>query len=307
MVESQDQIEILTYAVGERTHDRWLQRTVGNAGERLGRVRDRVLDAAQLQRHHVVLDLNAGTGLLTWEILRRTPEGGTWVLARDRQEGEGLRQQAEQLPEMQRPLVVVVDPSAPSGLGLEEVSELLALRGEGDLRFDAIVGRNALARVQDKVGAFRLLASWLRPGGRLSLVEMVVRRAQRLHELLDLSGLDGDLRQRVIEAEEQIYAESGDSLVNWEASDLKSALGAAGFEGIAVEERVQEFETAISAITLDHWFTTDMRGDRLSYAGHLLRRVTKEEIAQVRALFDRHLANQTVTWRNHLAFVVGHT
>ena len=33
----------------------------------------------------VVLDLNAGSGLLTWEILRRTPEGGTWALARDRQ------------------------------------------------------------------------------------------------------------------------------------------------------------------------------------------------------------------------------
>jgi putative ATPase len=306
MVEGQDQIEILTFAVGERTHDRWLQRTVGNAGERLGRVRDRVLDAVQLQRHHVVLDLNGGSGLLTWEILRRTPEGGTWVLAHDRQVGEGLRQQAEQLPEMQRPFVVVVDPSALSGLGLEEVPELLALRGESDLRFDAIVGRNALARAHDKPAALCLLAGWLRPGGRLSLAETVVRRAQRLYDLLDLSDLDGDLRQRVIEAEEQIYAASGDPLVNWDAPDLRSALEAAGLQEIAIEEQVQEAETVISAITLDRWFATDTPGDRPSYAEHLLRRVTAEEILQVRGLFDRQLANQTASWRTHIAFAVGH-
>jgi putative ATPase len=305
MVEGQDQIEILTFAVGERTHDRWLQRTVGNTGERLGRIRDQVLDAAQLQRHHVVLDLNGGSGLLTWEILRRTPEGGTWVLAHDRQAGEGLRQQAEQLPEMQRPFVVVVDPSAPSGLGLEEVPELLALRGETDLRFDAIVGRNALARAHDKVAALCLLAGWLRPGGHLSLAETVVRRAQRLYDLLDLSELAGDLRQRVIEAEEQIYAASGDPLVNWDAPDLRSALEAAGLEEIAIEEQVQEAEIVISAITLDRWFATDTPGDRPSYAEHLLRRVTAEEIAQVRALFNRQLANQTATWRTHVAFLSG--
>jgi hypothetical protein len=109
MVESQGPLEVLTYTAGDRSHDRWLQRTIGNAGERLGRVRDRVLDAARLQRHHVVLDLNAGSGPLTGEILRRAPEGGTWALARDRQAGEGLRQQAERLPELRRPAVLVGD------------------------------------------------------------------------------------------------------------------------------------------------------------------------------------------------------
>jgi hypothetical protein len=151
-----------------------------------------------------------------------------------------------------------------------------------------------------------LLVGWLRPGGRLSLAETVVRRAQRLYDLLDLSDLDGDLRQRVIEAEEQIYAASGDPLVNWDALDLRSTLEAAGFEEVAIEEQVQEAERVISAVTLDRWFATDTPGDRLSYSEHLLRRVTAEEILQVRALFDRQLANQTATWRTHLAFVVGH-
>ena len=76
MVEEEDTPEILTVTPGTGTSARWLQRTISNTGEQLGRLRDRVLGAARLQRHHVALDLNAGSGLLTWEILRRAPEGG---------------------------------------------------------------------------------------------------------------------------------------------------------------------------------------------------------------------------------------
>ena len=64
MVEEEDAPEILTVTPGEGVSARWLQRTISNTGEQLGCLRDRVLDAARLQRHHVVLDLNAGSGLL---------------------------------------------------------------------------------------------------------------------------------------------------------------------------------------------------------------------------------------------------
>jgi putative ATPase len=297
--------EILTFAPGERDYDRWLQRTISSAGERLGRLRDRVLDAARLQRHHVVLDLNAGSGLLTWEILRRAPEGGTWALVWDRQAGEGLRQQAERLPELERPVVLIGDPSASPEQGLGDLGELLGLRGEGDLRFDAIVGRNALGPLPDKGTALRLLAGWLHPGGLLSLAETVVRHAQRLYTLVDLSSLEDDLRQRVIEGEEQIYAAPDDPLVQWDAADLQRALETAGFQEVAVQEEVQETEMLVSPATLDRWFAVDAARDRPSYAQHLLRCLTAGELAQVRALFQRQLAGQTVAWQTRIAFIVG--
>jgi putative ATPase len=288
--------EILTFRPGERAHDRWLQRAVGNAGERLGHVRDRVLDAARIQRHHVVLDLNAGTGLLTWEILRRAPEGGTWALARDRQAGEGLRQQAERLPEMERPAVLVGE--------LEELPALLALRGEGELRFDAIVGRNPLGRAPGKAGALRLLADRLRPGGRLSLAETVARCTQRLYDLVGdgPSRLGEDLHRRVCDAEEAIYADPGDPLINWAAADLERLLAEAGFEGVTAEVEVQVSDLLVSPAVLDHWFALDAERDRPSYAQHLLREITPEELVVVRAEFQRQLAGQAVPWRTETAF-----
>jgi putative ATPase len=297
MVEGERPLEVLTYTAGDRAHDRWLQRTIGNAGERLGRVRDHVLDAAQLQRHHVVLDLNAGSGLLTWEILRRTPEGGTWALAQDRQAGEGLRQQAERLPELRRPAVLVG--------AIEELPDLLALRGESDLRFDGIAARNALGPLADKAGAVRLAASLLRPGGRLSLVETIVREAQRLYELVDLALLSADLRERISEAEEQIYAAEDDPLVNWDESDLKRALQAAGLGELSIEVEVQTAEALVSPATVERWFSPAPDGKRISYAQRMLQRITPEELGEVRTLFQRQLAGQTVDWRSRLAFACG--
>jgi putative ATPase len=297
MVEVQDRAEVLTYHPGEREHDRWLQRTVSNAGERLGRLRDRVLDTAGLQRHHVVLDLNAGSGLLTWEILRRAPEGGTWALARDREAGEGLRQQAERLPRLQRPVVLVGE--------IDELPDLLALRGEGELRFDAAVGRGALGPLADKAQVLRRVAGLLPPGGRLSLAETVVGRSQRLYGLVDLASLAEDARRRLVEAEEAIYLEAGDPLINWQAADLAGALQAGGFRDVAVEEEVQEDGRLISAATLDRWFAAQGEGDRPSYAGHLAGRLSPGEVGEVEALFRRQLTGQTVPWRTLLVYARG--
>jgi putative ATPase len=297
MVEEETQPEILTFAPGGRAHDRWLQRAVGNAGQRLGHLRDRVLDAAALQRHHVVLDLNAGSGLLTWEILRRTPEGGTWALVRDRQAATGLRQQVEQLPQLERPVILAGQPA--------ELPSLLDLRGESDLRFDAIVGRNALGPLPDKAATIQELVAWLRPGGRLSLAEIASKHAQRLYDLLDLSSLDSDLQERLIAAEEAIYAQAGDPWVNWDASDLQAALEAAGFVGVSSEQEVQTAERLVSPETVARWFAPDTDSERPTYAQHLLQRISPEELAAVKALFERQLAGQAVPWRTHLLLLSG--
>ncbi len=311
MVEGEGRPEIWTFAPGQRAHDRWLQRTIGNVGQRLGRIRDRVLDAAHLERHHVVLDLNAGSGLLTWEILRRTPEGGTWALVNERQAGEGLRQQAERLPALVRPHILIGDPLRSPGESLAELADLLSMRGEGDLRFDVIVGRNVIGPIQSKAEALGLLGPWLRPGGRVSLVETMTGSSQRLYKLVDLSPLGEDLRQRLEGAEEQIYSNEYDPLVAWEAEDLQDALGQAGFHDIEVQVEVQTSERLISAETLDRWFALERAATdtphpaevgRPTYAQHLLAQLTADEIAAVHTLFLRQLGGRPVSWQTHLAY-----
>ena len=280
--------------VGER--DRWLQRAVSGIGEQLARTRDRVLAGAELQRHHAVLDLNGATGLLTWELLRRVPEGGVWTLARDERAAEGLRQQAAVLPELRRPAILFGEPA--------DLPRLLAQAGQGELRFDAVVGRGGLARVSDKAETLGRVCDLLLPGGRISLAEPVPRQGQRLYRLVDAASLGAELGRKLVEAEEASYADGSDPLLAWDAADLLRWLETSGCEAPRLEWEDQTTELQVSQTLLARWFGDGGERGRASYAGRLLGVLTAEELAAVRRLFETQLLNRSVVWQTRLAYVV---
>jgi putative ATPase len=292
--------EVLTFSPTDRDRDRWLQRAVSNAGRSLGQQRDRVLDAAGIQRHHVVLDLNAGAGLLTWEVLRRAPEGSVWTLTSDPQAAEALRQQVARLPELARPFVL-------EG-ALDELPALVAAQEQGDVHFDAIVGRNALTRHADKTTAAPYIAATLRRGGIVSLAEAIPRHTRRLYDLADRTLLDDDLTQRWIAAEEAIYADPDDPMTNWDADDLQAAFEAAGFGAVRVRVERSTTDLQITPALLARWFAVphnvSPEGQRPSYAQRLLAHLAPEEVMQVQTLFERTLRGQTVSWSSFVAYLV---
>ncbi len=290
--------EILTFSPEDPQRQRWLQRVISNSGERLGRVRDRVLDAAHLARHSVALDLRAGTGLLTWELVRRLPEGGVVSLAHSARDADALREQAERLDAMVRPTVLQGE--------IGELPLLLKVRAGATQaasaeRFDAIVGSNALLDATDKEQAAALLAGLLADGGVISLAERIPRHTQRLHALVDATTLPADLVARWQAAEEAIYT-TGDALVAWDAEELVAAFSAAG---LTVESSIEDERTdmQVTPSLLARWFGAGEAG-KPSYAERLAAQLSAEEIAQVRALMQRQLANQVVAWGSRTVYLV---
>ncbi len=300
-------MEVLTFtgtaARGDR--DRWLQRAVSGASERLAELRERIFAPIRLQRHNLVLDLNAGSGLLTWEALRRCPEGGVWALAREAGEAAALREMAARLPELERPVIL----QGP----LAELPALLAVRNEADVRFDAVVGRSALAPPRDMRAAgsaldlraaARLLAGLLASGGAVSLAEQVPARAQRLYALVDLAPLGKALAEKLRSAEEAIYASPGDPWLTWDAEDLRAAFLAAGLAEVAVTIHETVVEARIAPAMVARWFTPAPEGERPSYSQRLAAYLDPEELTQVQGLFERSLSGQTVPWASVTAFLV---
>lgn len=288
--------EVLTFSKPNRDTDRWLQRTVSRVGEQLGAVRDRLLDAVALQRHSRILDCNAGTGLLTWEALRRAPEGGVWALTDDRQAAVALQQQAERLPEIERPMVMLGD--------LQHVSELLQQSGEDTLRFDAIVGRNVLTRCAEKTAVLAQLRACLCPTGRLSLAEVVPRQGQRLSALVDMQELGEELATRVRKAEEALYHNPDDPRVNWALPELEAALTQAGFVlQHALRLEAYEDERRLTHEQLERWFAVSP-GQQSSYGSQLLRVLSTAELERVAVCFRRQLVEQVVPWRTTMVDVL---
>ena len=289
-------IEVLTFSPNDVGRERWLQRTISNTGERLAEVRTHVFDRARLGRHGLVLDLKGGSGLLTWEALRRVPEGGVYTLARNLRDAEALRQLAERLPDPERPVVLQGE--------VAELTELLAWQGaaQGDrLIFDAIIGYNALFDLADKTAAVALLVPLLGPRGTLSLAERVPRHTQRLYQLVDLAELGESVAARVVEAEEAIYRQADDPMVNWDVADLVALFQATGVSVTPTLES-DNSQLQVTPAVLQRWFAP-ASGARPSYGQRLAALLRSNEVESVRKLFERQLLNQTVTWSGKLLYL----
>ncbi len=185
-------MEMLTYSETDKQVERWLQRTINQTGQKLGEIRDRLFALARLQRHHLILDLNAKSGLLTWEALRQVPEGGVYACVSNPTEAEALKEQAATLPELLRPIVLTVNSN--------KLPSVLAEKYK-DIRFDCIMGRNTLMAETDKVEVVKSLIPWLSADGALVLAETVPRHTQRLYDLLQPAWLPSELWEKLKIAE----------------------------------------------------------------------------------------------------------
>jgi len=278
--------EQLTTGPTDRRLERWLQRTASNAGERLAALRDAVFAHGRpaFQRHHLVLDLAARTGLLTWEALRRVPEGGVWSWCATEDRAGALRGLASRLPELQRPKVIWGDLTA----------------GVGEVRFDRIIGRDLLVRSEAPQELLASLPDLLLPDGRLILVESLVRYTQRLSELIPADSLPDGHHAAWSDAEDAIYSDPEDSLCRWDPASLEDLLAGAGFE---VETLFVETEhtVQVTEAVLARWFD-DRPG---SYGRRLGARLVEAELPALRQALALSLRDTEVRWRGRSLRLVG--
>jgi putative ATPase len=187
------------------------------------------------------------------------------------------------------------------------------------LSYDIIIGRNVFTQLADKPAAAQVIANLLKPGGRLALAEIVPRHTPRLHQLVDLSGLPAELAARVQAAEETIYANPTDAMLNWDNPDLRIIFEAAGLANVEITVETLTSELAIGTEQLERWFAlTAGPGRRPTFAQHLLGAVpetstvrevvwlNQAELAELRRLFERQLLGQVVPWPSTIAYLLAH-
>lgn len=265
--------------------DRWVQRTAGRFGARLSVLRDALYKGVLVQRHHVVLDLAAGAGLLTWEAVRRTPEGGVWSVVARPDEARALQALAERLPELTRPRVCVVP----------HLSDLVAGLAESGVpvpRFDGVVGRDVLVRCAAPEGPVAAIHAVLSPDGWGALIEGLARHTPRLSDAVGAARLGPALHKRWAEAEAAVYSDDRDPLTRHTESSLVTMLQHGGF---SVESALVEaaHTVPVTDAVVDRWFA-DRTG---SYAHRLGHWLSDDELLAVRTAVAGALAGQVLPWK----------
>ena len=309
--------ETLTTGIVDRNRDAWLNRAIANSGKHLGNIRDKLFELADAQRHHLILDLNAGTGLLTWEAVRRAPEGGVWAVAADQIAGSALRQMAERLPEVERPVILLGQ--------IEELDYLLELRQESDIQFDRIIGRNAFSHSTDRRKTLEIIAGKLQPDGTLTFAQTIPRDGQRLYQLIDWSDSAQKYYGLVAEVEEAIYHNVDDDLVNWDIKMLEDELDSAGFSKVEIISKKLAENRKLTSASLDLWFGTaatktrrvrekagkqesdqneSQHGSDGSYGQLLLDHgIPVQELSELARIYRVQLIDRPVTWSNHIVYI----
>jgi putative ATPase len=285
--------EILSYGPTDSKAEQWLQRTVNQAGQQLAQVRERIFNQAQIQRHHLVLDLQANSGLLTWEALRRVPEGGVFAVVNSGAAAEQLESQADALPFLMRPIVLN-----------SSLANLVATLGQRypEIKFDRVVGRNALGEEVDKKLVVQQLSQVIADRGQIILVERLPQQGQRLYQWV--SGVDVGLMERWQVAEEAIYApETGDELLNWRVQDWMDLWQDAGFQ-VHTELESATQNIYVTGQLLERWFAVS--GSGLSYADRLRLSLDEEEVGRVRSIMTKQLLHQTMSWNSAMIYITAH-
>jgi putative ATPase len=276
--------DILSYSPPDTSTERWLQRTINQTGQHLAHVRARIFEKVQIQRHHLVLDLQANSGLLTWEAARRVPEGGVFAVVTTTAAAQKLQSQADALPVLTRPIIL-------SSLLRQLVTTLH--QQHPDIKFDWIVGRNALSEEIDKISIAKQLSQVLSASGKIILAERLPRAGQRLYQWLP--GItDNKLFDRWQVAEENIYdVQTGDPLLNEDVSDWIRVFEAAGFV-VQTELETTTQEIYITPKLIDRWFANNVLPS--SYADRLSHSLSAKDIEKIRSLMTEQLLYQTRPW-----------
>ncbi|MEA5465113.1 AAA family ATPase [Leptothoe sp. PORK10 BA2] len=275
--------EVLTFGPTDRAQERWLQRTLGNAGESLRAVCDRIYTTLKPQRHHVLLDLNAG--LLTWEALRQVPEGGVYACAATEQIRQAMAEQAQTLHDLARPVLW--------STSLEQLPRILETQAT-DVVFDGIVGRNAFKDLANRAVIWQQLADVLAPEGRMVLTETIPFRTLRLYSLLANDALPPKLFQRLREVEDSLYTQDSDRY--W---DLDAISGWFDGSGLVADVDLMRLpaELTVTRQLQQRWFGPESR-----YMGHLATAFSKAELVTIQQTYIREIGT-ALSWETSIALI----
>ena len=199
----------------------------------LERCADRVLDAAQLERGRTLADIGAGDGLIGFRALSRI--------------GPSLR---IVMSDISRPLLRHVEQQA-KALGVYDQCSFHHCSADNlaviaDESVDVVTTRAVLAYVADKGAALREFRRILKPGGRISLAEPILR-----DEALAVAGLKMQLDARPPDHPDKLtpliyrwkaaqFPDTAEKvvkspLVNYSERDLVRLTQEAGFHDIHME------------------------------------------------------------------------
>ena len=266
------------------TEERWIGRTFDNSAAKAQAVRDEIFETANVQKNSRILDIHAASGLLSFEALRRAPEGGVYSVLLPSPAADNFKGLMEQKPEIERAAIIETD----------EISSALFEKIQ-DLRFDSIIGRNFLHITQNLPDFLISVRDHLDDGGRAVFGNLLPGSMPRIYSLgtkpIHESRIAPDLFNAWRDAEEEVLkTEAGQQFT------VRTLEAAAQHANIDMRIRILELSGSltITPSIFARWFTRHAADP--SYIDKIGRYLSDDSCDRIIEWATTYLKRQTVPW-----------
>ncbi|MFA5625822.1 MAG: AAA family ATPase [Bradymonadales bacterium] len=271
-------------SIFEKVEETWIKRSFDNAAQRANIIRDEVFNLAKIAENDRVLDINTGSGLLSWEALRSLKTGSLSCVFEKEDAMQAFTALRAQSEELMQPHCFVAS---------EGFARFFAEKFKAAHPFDLVIGRNFIPKASDAKPTLNALNTALAEGGRIVLVQALAREQAKIYAFAQNTRLAPKLLNAWREAEdlirERMYAEASDEAC------ITNAARELGLN-IAVQRLELQAQLFISQQLFRRWFQKTHNTEKRSYIELLEDELGSEDCDAIVSWAQINLRSKQLAW-----------
>ncbi len=301
----------------------WQQRLDSNKAEILLGIRNTVTTMANLVRHHRSLIWNADSGLLLWEIARKTPEGVTCGICKTEQGKQILEQYGRTLGSLDRPILQYRGESKDTDfLSPQAFNELIQKIQYNGTIFDRIFFTDPFAS-QKSIEALALsleniatihtdkfdnkdFESPLAEGWKVIISQKIPCKGQRISELIRKQILSpesvkpfAEILEKMEAAENDFFDDKENPLFTWDSYFIADAFKKKNFRVQIADQEIIE-KRRITPSEIEKWFNSTSS----AYGAKMSEVIGITELQKIINLLIASCEKSIFEWKNNISFLV---
>ncbi len=272
------------------SEDRWIGRTFDGMASRAQTLRDLIFDRVAPKPNSRVLDIHASSGLLSFEALRRCPQGGVFALIGSDDASASFAALNAQRSEIER-------------ANIETIGDFSNFSPDrfGGQKFDCIIGRNFL-HLRDNLPSFFLdIEKILDASGTYCFCNILPATQPTISSLIpNKAQINAKLLKAWRDAEAKIYEAS-----QFKCFGIASIEQAAAKSGLSCILRRIDLDGALTVTPsiFNRWFSHQPDGN--GYIDKLGAYLSRESIDAAVQFAHVYLRGQSVPWPAHYIMASG--
>ncbi|MCQ2587481.1 MAG: AAA family ATPase [Treponema sp.] len=279
----------------------WRQRLDSNHSENLLSIRNIMIEIAQLRRHYRSLIWNADSGLLIWEIARKTPEGVACGVCRSEQGKKILQQYEQTLGDMDRPVLINRDKLTLS----ETLCKFEDTVFDRVFFMDPVLNQKNISNLADALFAeYSKEEGHFAEGCETIISQTIPVKGQRLGKLIKDSILTDDstqeeisLIEKLIQSDDLYFSDKENSLFNWDDESINNEFSSKGFT-VFTETKDFSEKMYISVSDIENWFNPE----NSAYGKFINNQLSSDEIEKIKQLLLTNGEKKLFNWKKVYAF-----